>query len=64
METKEKEILEELMRLASEDTAQHLSDFFMFALTQDEIRSNITNEQASKMFLTIQLMKEAYKLSE
>lgn len=64
MKPKEQEILDELKRLAGENAAQHLADFYMFALTQEDIRTNISNEQASKIYLTIELLKEAAKLPE
>lgn len=64
MKQKEQEILEELKRLASDDAAQQIADFFIFALTQEEVRATINNEQANKIYLTIELLKEAAKLPE
>ena len=64
MKPKEQEILDELLELAHDGAGKQLADFFMFAMTQEDIRTTIENEQVNKIFFTINLLKKAAKLPE
>jgi hypothetical protein len=60
----ETELLNDIKELSRDNAGQHLTDFFVSAMTYQEFRENISNESVAKVSRLIELLKDATNLPE
>ncbi len=61
MKTQEQTILDELKELAQEGAGKELTEFYLFAMCQEEIRAYMSNDHASSISILIHLLNQFEK---